>query len=94
MTARNRMDALVFGENVTYCCDHPISSAVGAGNPETQVKNQIDFLFKQAGMANEMRKPVLLAAANELLEKFKLHLASGVVAEAPQPDYPIGIRRS
>jgi len=95
MTARSRMDALVYGENVTYCCDVPISSAPGAGTPEQQVRGRINALFQQAKDGNpysvEHGRPVI-DVANELLEKFKAHIASGAKAEVPKPIYPLSLR--
>jgi hypothetical protein len=89
MTALNRMDALVYGENCEYCCGEPVSA--GAGSPEDQIKDRINALFKESSM--KPRDAALRRRAEDLLAAYTAHMASGVKAPVPQPVYPLGIRR-
>jgi hypothetical protein len=81
MAALNKMDALVHGVNVTYCCGIALSDARGAGSPEEQVERAINALFHE-GHAG---KPHLLPRGEELLRKYQEFKRSGEKAELPKP---------
>jgi hypothetical protein len=89
MVARNRMDALVFGENVTYCCDIPIASS--GTPPEQQVRDQINFLRSE--VHHRPLNPELKKQLRELELKFQEHLKSGAKAEVPEPIPQVTFRR-
>jgi hypothetical protein len=91
----SRVHELVFGVNVTFhpVGNIPISSAVGAGSPNEQVRQHINALFREADAGG---KPHLLPEAQELLRQYEEFVRSGQ-PEPPMPasdaGYPTNIDR-